>query len=57
MGVAWASSARSPRVPAPRSEGSSQSLGVLAPDQHLELDAEREVGREGIIDDCEDDHV
>ena len=33
-----------------------EALGVLAPDEHLELDAEREVGREGVIDDGVDDH-
>jgi hypothetical protein len=32
-----------------------ESLGVLAPDEHLELDAEREVGREGVVDDGVDD--
>ena len=34
-----------------------EPLGVLAPDEHLELDAEREVGREGVVDDGVDDHA
>ena len=33
-----------------------KTLCVLAADEHLELDTEREVGREGIVDDGVDDH-
>ena len=33
-----------------------KTLGVLATDEHLKLDAEREVAREGVIDDGLDDH-
>ena len=33
-----------------------EALRVLAPDEHLELDAEREVGREGVVNDGVDDH-
>ncbi len=32
------------------------TLGILAPHEHLELDAERELGREGVIDDGVVDH-
>ena len=32
-----------------------EALGVLATDEHLELHAEREVGREGVVDDGVDD--
>ena len=34
-----------------------EPLSVLAADEHLELDAEREVGREGVVDDGVDDHA
>ncbi len=27
------------------------TLGILAPDEHVELDAERELGREGVVHD------
>jgi hypothetical protein len=33
-----------------------EPLRVLAPDKHLELDAEREVGRERVVYDGVDDH-
>ena len=33
-----------------------EPLRILAPDEHLELDAEREVRREGVIDDGVEDH-
>ena len=33
-----------------------EPLRVLATDEHLERAAEREVGREGVVDDRVDDH-
>jgi hypothetical protein len=33
-----------------------EALGVLAPDEHLKRVAEREVGRQGVVDHCVDDH-
>ena len=33
-----------------------ESLSVLAADEHLEHDAEREVRRKNVVHDCIDDH-